>query len=114
MDFNLAFNFNFKIDISVTFCNTVESGQVVTQNNFEFCLRVVLPFSRKTESYLVSITNTEYLNFLWSLELQPKLIGIRKPIRRAWLAQGNIIGNWFFDSELIGNIFYLNTASSVL
>ena len=92
MDFNLAFNFNFKIVISVTFYNTVESGQVVTQNNFEFCLRVVLPFARKTESYLVSIANTKYLDFLWFLELQPKLIGIRKPIRSAWLGTGK--HNW--------------------
>ena len=92
MDFNLAFNFNFKIVISVTFYNTLESGQVVTQNNFEFCLRVVLPFSRKTESYLVSIANTKYLDFLWFLELQPKLNGIRKPIRSAWLGTGK--HNW--------------------
>ena len=103
----------FKIDISATFHHTLVSMFFCSDISF----RVILPLSRET-IVMVLIADTKYIVCLLFPGSQPKFDWVSKDFLLLWesqremhaLAQWNMIGHRLFDSEPIGNIFYLHAA----
>ena len=103
----------FKIDISATFHHTLVSMFFCSDISF----RVILPLSRET-IVMVLMADTKYIVCLLFPGSQPKFDWVSKDFLLLWesqqemhaLAQWNMIGHRLFDSEPIGNIFYLHAA----